>query len=1245
MLSLDLFNTVYERALNEGAVDDLEARRIHGLNTKMLELMNRAHGANSEMKAALKREYDKIKAERDSYYKIRSTNEAGLPDIADKQAKMAQLNQPGKAGSDAITPQQRVNPNPNKGIFGHAKDWLRGKGGPGKEGPTYESELSEEDELYKDIGAGYGVYNELLKAWEEKKPYIIIPMPGGGNLSVTRNQIFNVLFALKNMKDQQFKKTLQTAFSNLDKFMVWSNTIKRYQLPPEKPEPAAGGIAPGGKEMTQANLPLKERSNQKKNSKDIDTPQSSVVQRYLTKVRREAPNATSDIEAVAKHDLEQQTRTDKTISDLKAVNARQDQALKQAMSLDQQQGNEINDVESQLGQLSQKLQLIKTAKPAANQPVASTPTTPATTPAKTLSKTDTAQATQPARVPTETPVISIAEPANLSQKDQEIYTKVKDLETELKSKIDAMASWNKVAQKDDESRNELEMLRKDMERTKRELNHKIKQLKKSGAVTMEPRQNRQASLDLAPGNRRVDPSALLRQRLGQTLGTVDRPRELPVQPDLNILSQDDFNKLAGNLARTKQPVEVEEGQMSELDAMRQDLELMTDRQFSVAYGMSKAAFKQQYRTLLNPAPQQSTPVIDEHGGGIGPKQHWQDLMQENKLSVGDPVVVTGPNEYEGKTGEIYDFSPSGSFVIVDLYNHGKHSMHLSDIAYNEYADREQDDEDDWYDDEEDTLEESDNPKLAAIIKNIQARIPKEAVKRPEIMQRIAQMVQQADPSVQDAVATAQQLVQQYGQVPAPIQTDTSGLRKLKPGETHQGINAYNQALGQAPIYKANEGFQDFNKVEPYAVCLAGKPVKKFDYYEQARKFHDNWKQKLYREGNKAKADTITLMPLNLDEGARGDAIKQGYQAAIKGLTKQQNPYYKSVNGQTPPEAYDWEAGWEDARDSGKIPQGVAEVYTPAPAKPFRNPPGFNKQGTGVGNKLAQQTRAELAKKKQPVKEFAPSNGDNSDNFDPEMAAMAKKEGVVKGYSLVDHATVEQALEIPHCQWGDMYDGQYKQYFVKGFINGRKAKLEQARKDGVALTLQKDGRLARVQQGVAEDTDSWFRVTVKTPNGKNRNIQVPANSHGTAKRKALAYCAKNNIAGAEFVSAMRMPTLDEQGVAEAETDYSKRRQREKDVDAGKPVAKQREPRMTDYQKRRAEQKRQEALGEDQDTSGVEQAIIRRIMVAHTDLLMKFGPDKVMQAAEEVAYNVGDVDEIGTSDVSAYVAQVKQILGAV
>jgi hypothetical protein len=62
-----------------------------------------------------------------------------------------------------------------------------------------------------------------------------------------------------------------------------------------------------------------------------------------------------------------------------------------------------------------------------------------------------------------------------------------------------------------------------------------------------------------------------------------------------------------------------------------------------------------------------------------------------------------------------------------------------------------------------------------------------------------------------------------------------------------------------------------------------------------------------------------------------------------------------------------------------------------------------------------------------------------------------------------------------------------------------------------------------------------------------------------------------------------------------------------------------------------------------SEAVEIAVIKRILVAHTDLIMKFGLDKVTQAIEEVAYNVGDVDEIGSSDVSGWVHQVKQILG--
>jgi hypothetical protein len=70
-------------------------------------------------------------------------------------------------------------------------------------------------------------------------------------------------------------------------------------------------------------------------------------------------------------------------------------------------------------------------------------------------------------------------------------------------------------------------------------------------------------------------------------------------------------------------------------------------------------------------------------------------LEEDKLNVGDPIIVTAPNEYEGMTGEITEFSPSGKFVVVNLYNAGECSMHLSDVEFNQYAD----DEDNDYEDE------------------------------------------------------------------------------------------------------------------------------------------------------------------------------------------------------------------------------------------------------------------------------------------------------------------------------------------------------------------------------------------------------------------------------------------------------------------------------------------------------------------------------------------------------------------
>jgi hypothetical protein len=49
-----------------------------------------------------------------------------------------------------------------------------------------------------------------------------------------------------------------------------------------------------------------------------------------------------------------------------------------------------------------------------------------------------------------------------------------------------------------------------------------------------------------------------------------------------------------------------------------------------------------------------------------------------------------------------------------------------------------------------------------------------------------------------------------------------------------------------------------------------------------------------------------------------------------------------------------------------------------------------------------------------------------------------------------------------------------------------------------------------------------------------------------------------------------------------------------------------------------------------------------MRQHTDLLSKYGPDAVMRAIDEVGHFVGDVEEIGTSDVSGWVRQVERYL---
>ena len=141
-----------------------------------------------------------------------------------------------------------------------------------------------------------------------------------------------------------------------------------------------------------------------------------------------------------------------------------------------------------------------------------------------------------------------------------------------------------------------------------------------------------------------------------------------------------------------------------------------------------------------------------------------------------------------------------------------------------------------------------------------------------------------------------------------------------------------------------------------------------------------------------------------------------------------------------------------------------------------------------------------------LNEFAPNgfNGDDGEEFNPRMAKMAYDEGVVKGVSLADGATLEMAMKINY--WHTQHGGMYKQYFAKGFKAGRMNKVKHDNKQyNLNLKLMKDGSIRHGEQGVAEEShkiaDRYdpadFDAMVKRVGQKAK--QNPADIENLAKR--------------------------------------------------------------------------------------------------------------------------------------------------
>jgi hypothetical protein len=140
--------------------------------------------------------------------------------------------------------------------------------------------------------------------------------------------------------------------------------------------------------------------------------------------------------------------------------------------------------------------------------------------------------------------------------------------------------------------------------------------------------------------------------------------------------------------------------------------------------------------------------------------------------------------------------------------------------------------------------------------------------------------------------------------------------------------------------------------------------------------------------------------------------------------------------------------------------------------------------------------------------------------------------------------------------------------------------------------------------------------------------------------------------ADYIASQKERGVMEQGVAEgAKEDMSKE---VKAMATGTcphcqgPVKKKEYPTLTQYHCAkcgiRASQDKPGVTEGSGETSPVARAVLHRIMMRHPGLLAAHGPERVMAAVDELAdrVNIGPDDEIGSSDVSAYVREVERAL---
>ena len=463
-------------------------------------------------------------------------------------------------GQDLVTPQQRVQQStPQKqtpvqkvgSTVKHAAKWVAGQGGPGKEGPTYEE--AELDEQTSPVNTAKLVWAQIAKAVNSNVDVATITWPNGESQKLTRNQLWHIDQKARTMSRQARNQFALKTFVDVNNLMYYLGTLKAVKPRPQlRPE-----VDP-----SQPSLDLPKPTLEDSKKKDrLTTPGDPESEVAIKLARSRNPTAKSDLAAVVKDKIATDKTVKKEIDQVKADNERQ---------------------EKEIQRLEKETDALSIATSNAGKPKNFDPDRGTTTPLPPSAGASVpATGTPPAAITTTPDIaspVSYPTPEPTTAKDTAVTpepTPAKDLET---------------------------------------------------PVTKPPRvQYRQVSQPTRLSNRPARSPSLTAPKTPDTIPLDFGPgwEEVPATNNKKSSADDDFDiinfddalaadetdavikKASGKTTkkqRSRATAEsVDEGQMSELDIARQDLELMTDRQFYIAYGISKAAFQQKYRALLKPA--------------------------------------------------------------------------------------------------------------------------------------------------------------------------------------------------------------------------------------------------------------------------------------------------------------------------------------------------------------------------------------------------------------------------------------------------------------------------------------------------------------------------------------------------------------------------------------------------------------------------------------------------------------------